>query len=88
MRTTIDIEDDLLKKLREQARREGKSLRSAVNAALRQGLQGGRSRPKPYRCPVFSLRSPVSPSIDLDRALAVADALEEAEVARKLEARK
>ena len=38
MRTTLDIEDALLRKLKEKAAREGHTLQRVANDLLRQGL--------------------------------------------------
>ena len=89
MRTTIELDDDLLKQLREQAFRTRIQLRRVVNAALRKAVEGERSpRRQPYHCPTFAMGQPVAPGIDLDKALRLAGALEDAEIARKLELRK
>lgn len=90
MRTTIEIDDDMGRLLRDMAHRERTSFRAVVNAALRKGLhptaeaaKGGR-----FRCPTFHLGGPVSTAIDLDKAMGLAAALEDAEAARKMELRK
>jgi hypothetical protein len=90
VRTTLTIDDDLLRALRAAARSAGIPLRRVVNQALRQGLeQLGKKRPRRrYRCPTFSMGSVASPGFDLDKALAMASALEDEEVARKFELRK
>jgi hypothetical protein len=90
MRTTVELDDDLVQELRDRLSREGGSLRKALNVALRKGLSGSR-RQHPaarYRCPVVHMGMPVSPGIDLDKALALAAALEDAETAGELERRK
>lgn len=91
MRTTVDIEDDLLKQLKELAHGSGCSMKKMINTALRRGLEalehphrGGRRR---YRCPTYSMGQPTS-ATDLDKALALADALEDEGVLRKLQLRK
>jgi predicted transcriptional regulator len=38
MRTTLTLEDELARRLKELARREGRSFKEVVNAALRRGL--------------------------------------------------
>ena len=87
MRTTIDIENDLLKELKKAASKSGVSLRDAVNSVLRAGLRsaGKAKESKPYTCPTFSMGQP---TIRLDKALALSDALEDAEVVREMELRK
>jgi hypothetical protein len=89
MRTTVDIDTDLMRALKERGNREGVSLRKTLNEALRRGLATGSARsPRRYRCPSVSMGYPAAPMIDLDKALALAFAMEDAEVARELELRK
>jgi hypothetical protein len=86
----MELDDDLVQELRDRLSREGGSLRKALNAALRKGLYGSGCQPPatPYRCPSVHMGMPVSPGIDLDKALALAATLEDAETAGELERRK
>jgi hypothetical protein len=90
MRTTLTIDDQLAEVLKETAYRSGKSFKQVVNDTLRAGLDKQGNPPpkvKPYRVKVVSLGG-VKPGIDLDKALQLADGLEEAEILRKLRLRK
>lgn len=40
MRTTLTLDDDLARELKERARRSGQSFRQVVNDAIRTGLRG------------------------------------------------
>ncbi len=53
MRTTLTLDDDLAGRLREMARRSGKSFKDVVNSALRRGLRQG-EKPEP-RLPGFEV---------------------------------
>ena len=88
MRTTLTIDDDMMRKIREKANKLGISLKEAINRALRSGVESidDASRRKPYKCRTFSLGYP--PKADLDRALDLAEHLEAEEIVRKLELRK
>ena len=86
MRTTVDLDPHLLKRLRAEARRRGLSFKDLLTAVLRQGLDPAPARSR-YRCPGFSMGRPAS-SFRLDKALAIAGALEDEETARKLALRK
>ena len=88
MRTTLTLEKDVAVALRDEARRSGRPLKRVVNEALRAGL-AARKRPAPrrYRLKPVSLGG-VVPGIDLDKALRLAEALEDDAIARKLEMRK
>jgi hypothetical protein len=88
MRTTVRLEDELLDRLKAQARQEKVSLTKLINRALRAGLQvgGARRRKQPnYREEVHSLGTP---RVALDKAVALAAALEDEEIVRKLTLRK
>lgn len=88
MRTTVDIERGLLKRLREQAYRRGLSFKEYLNRMLQRSLEEPDSpRSRPYRCPTFHLGSTAA-GVDLDRALALASALEDEESAREMHLRK
>jgi Ribbon-helix-helix protein, copG family len=52
MRTTLTLDEDLARELQEEARREGKSFKEVVNAALRKGIRHGdepESRPPRFQ---------------------------------------
>ncbi|MBK9062909.1 MAG: DUF2191 domain-containing protein [Acidobacteria bacterium] len=89
MRTTLNLDEDLATVLKKAARREGQSFTSVVNETLRAGLtKGGRQpRPRRYRLSPASLGG-ASAGVDLDRALRLADLLEERAIAEKLALRK
>ena len=89
MRTTLTIEDDLAKQLKEIVHRSGKSFKQVVNDALRAGIQNGRiaTASKPYRL-IPQFMGDVDRRYNLDKTLQLADRLEEEELARKLELRK
>lgn len=81
MRTTVDIDPKILDRLRDEAHAQGISFKAMLNRTLRQGLDRPSGDREPYVCPTFDMGSPLRP---LDKALALADALDEEEVARRL----
>ena len=89
MRTTLTIEDRIARDLKEIAHRSGKPFKTVVNDTLRAGLETGERRPKArrYRLRPASLGA-VRRDVDLDKALALADALEDEELLRKADLRK
>jgi hypothetical protein len=87
MRTTLTIDDETARRLKDRAHRTGRSFKHVVNEALRSGLQRGQPRPRRYRLKPAPLGG-VRPGIDLDKALRLSDALEDEGIARKLELRK
>ena len=85
MRTTVDLDPHLLRRLREEAHRQGIPFKQLLTAVLRRGLEAGTPRAR-YRVPTFAMGSPET--LDLDKALAIAGALEDEETSRKLRLRK
>jgi hypothetical protein len=88
MRTTVRLDDELLDRLKAQARAENVSLTRLINHALEAGLAARAARPPKrtrYREHVHALGAARVP---LDKALALAAVLEDEEIARKLAARK
>lgn len=89
MRTTLTIDDKLAEALKEAAYRSKKSFKEVINETLRAGLEAER-RPhnaKPYKIKPVSLGG-VFHGIDIDKALQLANVLEDEEIARKLQLRK
>ena len=77
MQTTLTLDDDLVSALKEATHGSGLSFEEVVNRALRAGLaEESPRKPRPYRVKPASLGSP-RPGIDLDKALRLADALED-----------
>ncbi|HVT37965.1 MAG TPA: hypothetical protein VHE78_02895 [Gemmatimonadaceae bacterium] len=88
MRTTIDIDTHLLKRLHAEARRRGVPFKELLSGVLRRGLdEPPPARQTRYRCPTYAMGTPER-AFDLDKALAVAAGLEDGETARKLILRK
>lgn len=86
MRTTVDIEPGLLRRLRAEAQRRGLSLGALLNRVLHRGLEQPPSGDlTAYRCPTFAMGTPAH---GLDKALALADALGDEETVRELARRK
>ena len=89
MRTTLTIEDRIARDLKQIAHESGKPFKVVVNDVLRAGLETRQEsrRPKRYRLRPISMGK-IRRDLDLDRAMALADRLEEEEIARKMELRK
>lgn len=88
MRTTLTIDDQLSVALKEAAHRSGKPFKEVVNEALRKGLNALEHPPaRPYRMKPASLGK-VRSGINLDKALTLADDLENAAITAELELRK
>lgn len=88
MRTTLTIDDALAKDLKKRGLETGKPFKQVVNEALLTGLQQKTVRkPQAYRLKPASLGAP-SPGVNLDKALFLADELEDMSLRAKLEQRK
>lgn len=89
MRTTLTIEDHIARDLKEIAHRSGKPFKAVVNEALQAGLiaSGERRGPKRYRLKPAPLGE-VRRGVDLDKALALADSLEDEALVEKIEQNK
>jgi hypothetical protein len=73
MRTTIDIDERLLRHLRDRAHAEGIPFKEMVNRVIERGLKHLRQgKSLPYQCPTFAMGVPLRP---IDKALATADEL-------------
>ncbi len=89
MRTTLTIDDQLAKALRKIACESGRPFKEVVNRALRLGIEAEQGLPKerPYKVKPTSLGG-ILPGINPDKALRLADELEDKEIAGKLRLRK
>jgi hypothetical protein len=88
MRTTLDLDDRLMRSIRRRALEENRTLKEVINRALRDSIERGRTRATGrtrYTCPAYSMGKP---RVDLDKALSLADQLEDQAVSSKLEMRK
>jgi hypothetical protein len=85
MRTTVTLDPDVERLVRDVMRERGLSFKQALNEALRRGLapQG-----RPRRFVQRSFRMGEGREVRWDRALALAEAMEDEELSRKLARRK
>lgn len=83
MRSTITLEPDVRTLVERRMRERDESFKTVVNEALRAGLAGGAARETPM--PTFDMGEP---TVDLDKALALAGAMEDEELVRRLELRR
>ncbi len=84
MRTTIDLDDALLQRLRDKAHREGVPFKALLHRVILRGLDDAPSvRPKRYEPPSYSM-GPIREGFDLVKARWIADDLEDEEIIRKM----
>ena len=89
MRTTLTIDDNILKSLRKMAQESDRSFKDVVNEVLVRGLSATErgDQVEPYRLVPASMGA-AQPAVDLNKALQLGDALEDQAIAEKLERRK
>jgi hypothetical protein len=89
MRTTLTLDDQIAKSLQEKAYQTRQSFKDVVNEALAIGLSvmDRPSEPVAYRVSPASMGAP-RPDINLEKALALAETIDDEAIALKLESRK
>jgi len=87
MRTTVTLDPDVEKMLQNAIRERGVSFKQALNEAIRAGLTRGR-QPQTVRFVQKCYHFGPAPDFRWDKALAMADAIEDEEITRKLALRK
>jgi hypothetical protein len=86
MRTTVDVDQNLLERLRIEARLRGLSFKELLDDVLRRGLDEptrDANTPPRYQCPTFHMGAPAA-RFDLDKALRRSAALEDKDTVREL----
>lgn len=86
MRTTLNLNDDLVRQAKQRAAAEDRTLTSVIEDALRRWLTAESSRrQEPYRVPVGLTPSGVLPGIDLDDPRTFRDIMDEEDIAHFLD---
>jgi len=87
MRTTVTLDPDVEALLRKLMKERNLSFKAALNQAIRDGLlKTALHKPGPYRLKTY--RMGYRPELRLEKALSLAAAMEDEEIARKLSLRK
>lgn len=82
MRTTVTLDPDVQRLLKDAAHGSGRPFKQVLNDAVRAGLQrGGGGAPQPFRQPVFPLGRA---KVDLTHAGALAAELEDRDTLARL----
>ena len=82
MRTTVTLDPDVEALLKRAMRKRGISFKAALNQAIREGLSRAvPKRGRPLEWKTYRMGQPLVP---LDHALALAAALEDEEIIRKM----
>lgn len=86
MRTTVTLDPDVAALIRNVMKERGMSFKEAINSAVRAGLQRTGPRRRRFVQKTYSLGA--EQTFRWDKALAVAEAMEDEELTRKLSLRK
>ncbi|MBI5490017.1 MAG: DUF2191 domain-containing protein [Deltaproteobacteria bacterium] len=77
MRTTIRMDDGLLRQAKTHAARTGRTLTALISDAVREALARGRTRPRRCAVRLTTFRGPgVCPGADLDDSASLLDLME------------
>jgi len=78
MRTTVRLDDHLLREAKQLAARTGRTLTAVIEDALREALNRGHGRPRKPRVklPTFRGRG-IRPGVDLDDTAGLLDVMDE-----------
>ena len=87
MRTTLTIEDNIDRELKQIVKTTNKTYKQVVNETLRRGLATPAYSKRKYKLKPSALGEP-NPIYDLSKSLQLADQLEDEEILRKLHLRK
>jgi cytochrome P450 len=87
MRTTVTLDPDVERLIRDAMRERAISFKEALNEAARNGLRG-KEHKRARKFIQKSFRMGAAQEFRWDKALAVADAIEDEELTRKLTLRK
>jgi len=87
LRTTVTLDADVERLIRDAMRERGTSFKAALNEAARMGLRG-KERKRARKFVQKTFRMGEGQEFRWDKALAVADSIEGEEVNRKLSSRK
>ncbi len=79
MRTTVDLDPELLERLHLEATRRRVPFKEYLNGVIRRGLTESKKVELPYKQPTFNLGA-VREGVNLDKALAVSEALDDVRV--------
>jgi hypothetical protein len=77
MRTTVTLDPDVDTLLRKEVRRRGEPFKQVLNNAIRAGLRSMKQRDEGFEPLVFDMGRP---RVDLTKAAALADSLEDEEL--------
>lgn len=70
MRTTVDLDPNLLRRMHDEAHRRGVPFKNLLRDVVLRGLEERPTLPgNPYRCPEYSMGEPLMP---LEKALSIA----------------
>lgn len=76
MRTTLNLDDNLMRAVKRRAAETGRTLSSMIEAALREMLEQGKKTKHSYRLRWVTVKGGVQPGVDLADRDALIDRME------------
>jgi hypothetical protein len=76
MRTTLDLEDDLMRSVKKRAAERGMTITRVIEDSLRESLARERQKPAGYRLKWRTVRGRLLPGVDLTDRDALFDRME------------
>jgi len=76
MRTTLNIDDELMKRVKEKAARSGKTMTEIVEEALMREVAGVAEKPAQFKLHWVTAEGPPAPGVDLSDRDSLYDSME------------
>jgi plasmid stability protein len=76
MRTTLDLDDELVKEIKRRAADTGRTMTEVLEDALREGLRPPASKGRGFRLKLVTVRGTLRPGVDLADRDALFEAME------------
>jgi plasmid stability protein len=75
MRTTLDLDDDLVREIQRRAADSGRTMKKELEEILREGLRGGAPK-EPFRLQLPTVKGELLPGVDLNDRDSLYDIME------------
>lgn len=76
MRTTLDLDDELVKEIKRRAADSGRTMTAVIEDTIREGLRPREKPAKPYRLRIPIVKGELRPGVDLNDRDSLYDIME------------
>ena len=76
MRTTLDLDDELVKEIKRRAADSGRTMTEVIEDTIREGLRPREKSSKPYRLRIPIVKGKLRPGVDLNDRDSLYDIME------------